>query len=110
MRPDRETSAEIFERGLPVSGSGSTSNPKDPALAKGHVVEIFKVRHRRQSSMIVAIVALLQIMINFLQVTASAAIINANWTTWMRSLLSTAGKRSRIDRSITIAFLDRFLE
>ena len=35
--------------------------------------------------------SVLQIGINFLQVIAAAAIINMNWTDWMRSLLFAAG-------------------
>ena len=34
----------------------------------------------------------LQITINFLQVIGAAVFINANWTTWIRSVLSVAGK------------------
>ena len=51
MRPDRQMSADISQRSLPVSVPGSTSNTKDPALAKGHVVEIFKACRQRQFSM-----------------------------------------------------------
>ena len=84
---------------LAAAATRNRNSASDSANAKRMVVEIFKARscqyllspHRVQ-----------QIIINFLQVVAAAAIINVNWTAWMRSLLFTAGAPScfRIQNSL----------
>ena len=63
---------------------------EDTELAKWKAVEVFKVE-RSQTSCCIS-VGVLQITVNYLQVTAVAVAINAKWSLALIALFETAGK------------------
>ena len=85
---------ELINPDLFLTTISIAEKKNDSTESKANVVEIFKVRCEKSG---LGSHVVLQIAINFLQVIGAAVFINANWTTWMRSVLSAAGEQTYDD-------------